>query len=127
MALGNGPLESSLIPKLQRFYGHNCFVPFFVTGRPIHTIDTRSSTGCGHVLFLGQEDNIELLNMVPRFGSTVDVRNLIWHNCNSNRGVLQYLVGHNPKINRLELTPTLPYTKVSHISIHLIRVRLKTL
>jgi hypothetical protein len=114
MALGNGPLDASLLPKLQRFYGHNCFVPFFVTGRPIHTIDTRSSTG-RHVLFLGQEDNIVLLNMMPRFGSTVDVRNLIWDNCNSNRAVLQYLVDCNPKINLLELTPTLPYTKVSHM------------
>lgn len=111
MSLGDAPLDSSLIPKLKRFYGHNCFLPYFIPGRPVHTIETRSSTGPGHVVFLGQEDNISLKGLNRRFGSAVDVIDLTWDNCNQNQELLQYLIAHNRKLTHLELTPTLPYTE----------------
>ena len=115
-SLGNGPLDPSFLPKLQKFYGHNCFIPFFVTGRPVHTVATWSSTGSGSSVFLGHDDNVVLEDMAPRFGSKVDVRILTWQNCTSTRGLLLYLVAHNSKITRLDLTPTIPFSKVSYAS-----------
>lgn len=123
MPMGNTSLHPSLIPKLKRFYGHNSFLPFFLPSRSVHTINTRSSTGPGHTVYLGQEDNTSLTDLGPCFGSAVDVVDLTWDNCNQNRALIQYLVSYNRNIVHLELTPSLPYAKVSRSLVQTIQFK----
>lgn len=112
LQLGTSTLNSDLLPRLRRFSGHHSLLPCFVRGRPVMSITTRDTTGTPHPDFWAYDDNITLSPLGMNFGSSTPVLKLVWVDCTRNRELLQYLVDRNPGILHLDVTPTVPYTKV---------------
>ncbi|KAG8754374.1 hypothetical protein FRC14_005151 [Serendipita sp. 396] len=110
--LGSSPIPVNLLPKLRRFCGHTPLFKAFITGRPVTDIETADTTGSFSRLFLGADDNIAFEDFSPNFGSSVDILSLKWLNCTRNQALLQYVSEQCPKIQHLDSTPTVPYTKV---------------
>ncbi|KAG8828458.1 hypothetical protein FRC18_009769 [Serendipita sp. 400] len=109
--LGSSPIPVNLLPKLRRFSGHTPSFKAFITGRPVTDIETADTTGPSSMSSLGTDDNIAFEDFSPNFGSSVDILSLKWRNCTRNQALLQYVSEQCPKIQHLDLTPTVPYTK----------------
>ncbi|KAG8828457.1 hypothetical protein FRC18_009768 [Serendipita sp. 400] len=111
LELGSSPIPVNLLPKLRRFRGHTPSFKAFITGRPVTDIETADTTGFSYMNNLGADDNIAFEDFSPNFGSSVDILSLTWRNCTRNQALLQYVSEQCPKIQHLDLTPTVPYTK----------------